>query len=71
MSEHAMKPIWFFVGLILTIMGALIMLSGIYQLISPPAVKTVLAETHPDIWWGAVMILFGGTMYLKTRKQSL
>jgi divalent metal cation (Fe/Co/Zn/Cd) transporter len=71
MSEHAMKPIWYFVGLILTIMGALIMLSGIYQLISPPEVKTVLAETHPDIWWGAVMILFGATMYLKTRKQSL
>ena len=70
MSEHAMKPIWYFVGLILTIMGTLIMMSGLYQLISPPAVKTVLAETHPDIWWGAVMILFGGTMYLKTRKQS-
>jgi divalent metal cation (Fe/Co/Zn/Cd) transporter len=69
MSEHAMKPIWYFVGLILTIMGTLIMLSGIYQLISPPALKTVLAETHPDIWWGAVMIAFGGTMYLKTRKQ--
>ncbi len=70
MSEHAMKPIWYFVGLILTIMGALILLSGLYQLISPPVVKTVLAETHPDIWWGAVMIAFGGTMYLKTRKKS-
>ena len=70
MSEHAMKPIWFFVGLILMIIGALILLSGLYQLISPPAVKTVLSETHPDIWWGAVMILFGGTMFMKTRKQS-
>jgi hypothetical protein len=68
MSEHAMKPIWYFVGLILTIMGALILLSGIYHLISPPAVKTVLSEIHPDIWWGTLMILFGGTMYLKTRK---
>ncbi len=70
MTEHAMRPIWYFVGLILSIMGVLIMASGIYQLISPPAVTTVLAETHPDIWWGAVMILFGGTMYMKTRKQS-
>ena len=68
MSEHAMKPIWYFVGLILTIMGALILLSGIYHLINPPVVKTVLSEIHPDIWWGALMILFGGTMYLKTRK---
>ena len=71
MSEHAMKPIWYFVGLILLIMGGLILVSGIYQLISPPAVKTVLGETHPDLWWGAIMILFGGFMYLKARKQSV
>ena len=70
MSEHAMKPIWYFVGLILLIMGALIMGSGIYQLISPPAVKTVLAETHPDVWWGAVMVIFGGAMFMKTRTSS-
>ena len=70
MPEHAMKPIWYFVGMILTIIGTLIMISGIYQLINPPAVKTVLGEIHPDIWWGALMIAFGGTMYIKTRKQS-
>jgi divalent metal cation (Fe/Co/Zn/Cd) transporter len=65
-----MKPIWYFVGLILLVMGGLIFLSGIYQVINPPAVKTVLAETQPNIWWGVVMIAFGGTMYLKTRKKS-
>ncbi len=70
MSEHAMKPIWYFVGLILAIIGTLIMLSGIYHLISPPEVKTVLSDLHPDIWWGAVMILFGGTMYLRSRNPS-
>ncbi|MDE3056868.1 MAG: hypothetical protein KGJ59_02790 [Bacteroidota bacterium] len=63
-----MKPIWYFVGLILMAMGGLIVLSGIYQLFNPPAVTTVLAQTHPDIWWGGIMMLFGGTMYLKTRK---
>ena len=63
-----MKPIWYFVGLILLTMGGIIFLSGIYLLIDPPAVKTVLSETHPDIWWGAVMILFGLLLYLKNRK---
>jgi hypothetical protein len=67
-SEFGMKPIWFFVGLILLIIGILIMGSGIYQLIAPPATKTILAETHPDIWWGAVMVVFGSVMFLKTRK---
>ena len=63
-----MKPIWYFVGLILLVIGALIFLSGLYQLVDPPATKTVLAETHPNLWWGALMTVFGGTMYFKTRK---
>jgi len=70
MSEQAMKPIWYFVGLILLIMGILIMATGIYQVFNPPAVKTVLSDTHPDIWWGAIMMFFGLGMYLKTRKSS-
>ena len=66
-----MKPIWFFVGLILLVMGGIIFLNGIYQLFIPPEAKTVLWQTHPDIWWGAVMVIFGGIMYLKTRKQKV
>lgn len=69
MSEHKMKPIWYFVGLILLVMGSLIFLSGIYQFIFPPIAKTVLSETHPNIWWGAVICVFGGIMFLKTRKH--
>jgi hypothetical protein len=70
MSEYTMKPIWYFVGLILLATGCLIFGSGIYQLLNPPLVKTVLADTHPNIWWGGLMIVFGGGMFLKTRKQS-
>ena len=70
MSEHKMKPIWYFVGLILLVMGGLVLCSGLYQIIYPPLVKTVLAETHPNIWWGSIMVIFGGGMYLKTRKQT-
>ena len=66
-----MKPIWFFVGLILIVMGGLIVLSGLYLLINPPVVKTVLASEHPDIWWGGIMVVFGGIMYLKNRKQEV
>jgi FtsH-binding integral membrane protein len=70
MSEHQMKPIWYFVGLILLVIGGLVFLSGLYQLINPPTATTVLAELHPNLWWGVIMIVFGGVMYLKTRKQS-
>ncbi len=71
MSEHKMKPIWFFVGLILLVIGGLIMLNGIYLLLNPPQQKTVLSEIHPDIWWGAIMFLFGGVLYFTTRKQTV
>ena len=66
-----MKPIWFFVGLILMVMGGIIFLNGIYQLFNPPDLKTVLWEIHPDIWWGAIMVVFGSLLYFKTRKQSV
>jgi LPXTG-motif cell wall-anchored protein len=56
------------VGLILIVIGGIVILSGIYQIVDPPAVKTVLAETNPSIWWGALMTAFGGVLFWKTRK---
>ncbi len=66
-----MKPIWYFVGLILLITGGIIFATGIYYLIIPPDTKTVLWEIHPNIWWGLIMIIFGLIMFLKTRKSSV
>lgn len=63
-----MKPIWYFVGLILLAIGAIILLSGIYLLINPPEIKTVLYDTHPNIWWGMIMLIFGAILYIKNRK---
>jgi len=66
-----MKPIWYFVGMILMVMGGIIVLTGIYHLFFPTAEKTVLGYTHPDIWWGAIMVIFGGIMFFKTRKETI
>lgn len=67
MTEQSAKPIWYFVGLILMIMGGIIFITGLYFLFNPSEIKTVLAETHPNIWWGGFMILFGGILYWKVR----
>lgn len=66
-----MKPIWYFVGLILTIMGGIILLSGIYNLANPPANQVVLAEKHPDIWWGAIMLVVGIIYIIKNRNVTV
>lgn len=64
-----MKPIWYFVGLILLAMGGIIFLNGIYLLFHPAVSKTVLSETHPNLWWGLIMIIFGAILFFRTRKQ--
>jgi hypothetical protein len=70
MSEQGMKPIWYFVGLIVLVIGGLIFCSGIYLLLNPPVVKTVLAELHPNLWWGGVMIIFGTGLYIKMKNKT-
>ncbi len=66
-----MKPIWYFVGLILLVMGGIIFLTGIYLLINPSLRETVLSSIHPNIWWGAVMVAFGGIMFFKTKNKTV
>ncbi len=55
-----MISIWFFIGISLAVNGALILAAGIYQLVNRPANPgIVLYELHANVWWGAVLLLFG------------
>jgi len=55
-----MISIWFFIGVSLAVNGALILVAGIYQLISPPANPSiVLYNLHANVWWGALLLVFG------------
>ena len=66
---HHMIPVWFFVGVILLIYGLIILGTGIYEFSSPP--PTVLASTHPAVWWGALLTVIGGIyVYLYMPKKS-
>jgi hypothetical protein len=51
--------IWYFVGLLLTIYGALIMGTGLYDLVAGVERDTVLAELHAGVWWGALLLVLG------------
>lgn len=64
-----MKSIWYFVGLLLTTMGTIITISGIYSLANPPSHPKALSHLHPDLWWGIFMLVFGLVFaYLNRRK---
>jgi uncharacterized membrane protein len=66
-----MKPIWYFVGLILSVIGLIILVTGIYILVSPSHSKPVLGELHPDIWWGAIMLIVGVLFILKNKNVKI
>jgi amino acid transporter len=68
--ERKMKSIWYFVGLMLLGMGAIIFISGIYFYFFPTGEKTVLQELHPSIWWGAVMIVAGVIFFFGSLKSA-
>jgi hypothetical protein len=58
MSEkHRIIPVWFFVGILLSIYGVLIFTSGLLEFSTPPT--TVLGNLHPAIWWGALLTIIG------------
>jgi hypothetical protein len=57
--EKHFIPVWFFIGLLLSIYGALILARGVYGWMVPPSPTIAMAHLHIDIWWGAGMLLFG------------
>ena len=67
--EAQMKSIWYFVGLMLLTMGAVIFVSGIYFYFFPSGTATVLQELHPAIWWGAVMLIFGAIFFFSSKRR--
>ncbi|MDZ7374235.1 MAG: hypothetical protein ONB23_09735 [candidate division KSB1 bacterium] len=65
-----MKSIWYFVGWVLLSMGLVILIAGLYNLASPGRVRTVLAELHPDIWWGGFMCV-AGVLFVALSERAL
>ncbi len=49
--------IWFFIGGLLAVYGALILGAGIYQIRHPAPVE--LANLHAGVWWGALLLALG------------
>jgi hypothetical protein len=59
MNPGSSLSIWFFIGISLLVNGALILGTGLYELVRPPDFQVVLYQLHASIWWGAVLFLAG------------
>ena len=51
--------IWFFVGVSLLVNGALILGTGLWEVVHPPANPVVLFRYHANVWWGAALLMLG------------
>ena len=61
--------IWFFIGVLLTVYGALILGYGLYELTLP---QMAVANYHASVWWGAVLLavgLFYGLRFRPSRAE--
>jgi hypothetical protein len=65
MHEKGSLSIWFFIGVLLTAYGALILGAGLHELISPPQYPAVLANLHAGIGWGAVLLILGLIYFIR------
>jgi hypothetical protein len=61
------RPVWFFVGIIFLVYGVIIIATGLLEIAHPP--QTVLAELHPAIWWGAVILVIGAVFTSRHGRQ--
>jgi hypothetical protein len=59
MNPGSSLSIWFFIGISLLVNGALILGTGLYELVHPPQFEVVLYQLHASIWWGAVLFIAG------------
>lgn len=51
--------IWFFIGVLLTVYGAMITAYGIYELVTGNLANVVLAKLHAPVWWGGTLFVLG------------
>jgi hypothetical protein len=59
------------IGMLFGLLGALL---AIYGLVSDPAIYQVSLGINVNLWWGLVLVVFGGAMlgsaWLTARKRS-
>jgi hypothetical protein len=61
--------IWFFIGVLLTVYGAMILGYGLYELTLP---QMAVANYHASVWWGALLFavgLFYGLRFRPSRES--
>ena len=71
MTEHTKSTwisIWSWVGYVLLMYGVIITGCGVYYAMTELP-KTVMGESNPSLWWGAIM-LAGGVVFMLVGRHA-
>jgi hypothetical protein len=66
-ERHHMLPVWFFIGLLLSIYGVIILTTSLMDWSHPSA--AVLSQYRPGVWGGIVLLLIGGFYVVRFRPR--
>ncbi len=66
-ERRHMLPVWFFIGLLLTIYGVIILATSLHEWSHLPAV--VLARYHPGVWGGILLLSIGSFYVVRFRPR--
>ena len=64
-SSHI--SIWFFIGIMLTVYGWMILAYGLYELATGTVAQVVLSGLHAPVWWGGGLAVLGMFYLIKFR----
>lgn len=70
MHRPGMISIWFFIGALLLVYGALILGASLWELSNTPEHPVVLSELHAGIWWGALLLGLGAFYLIRFSPQK-
>lgn len=69
-NEERMVSIWSWSAAILGLYGLILMVVGVYRVVAAKPAETVLAESHPDIWWPGLMLVVALGLYVAGRREA-
>lgn len=64
-------PVWFFIGILLSVQGLLIFTYGLFELATGLDSAVQLSELHAPVWWGAMLALLGLFYVVRFFPQSM
>ena len=59
--------IWFFIGVLLTVYGALIAGYGVFEVATGQMAHVIFVNLHTPLWWGGLLLALGLFYTIKFR----